>query len=151
MRMVRCLVALVLALVACGAVRSGQPRPMSPAIVEDVYREWWRQVEDCAGRRRDMRWTRFYVVETTEDKGLELRNERAQAYAVAGQTNLSGSSITIGSPWVMDGGLVRHEMGHVLYSSGYHNPDFYQRRCKHIVTCQGECLRDTVPPHRRSR
>lgn len=117
--------------------------PHNAVEIEDrsgMYRRWWNDVEKCTGKRTPMRGVRVYVVMRSAN-GFAYNGQvlSGLAYAGRGTTVLSTDAM-------FDSAVVRHEFLHLQASPEYHNPEFYQRRCRAIVTCTDHCVADSIHP-----
>ena len=134
-------------------VQQGAPRGGARAFVDSLgvrripvnvdraaYRELWRQVEECSGRRRDfggVRWYAVYAPSYPLDRS-ELRY--GGDYARPDRITLA-----IHYPTAPDDGLVRHEMLHAILdlkapvplgdgTLTWHPPEFFVEKCGSLVT-----------------
>jgi hypothetical protein len=131
---------IAVSLVACGTKPSTRPVPAGeddlPArMVEiarpDFYAAWWREVEDCAGRKRNLRQVRWYTV-----LGPLID---WSPYPVAGLAYNKRGIVIIASDWLFDSYLVRHEMLHLIASPYTHDSSLSRGSCAHLVMCTGPC------------
>lgn len=106
------------------------------------YERWWNDVQRCVGKRAayPFSFINFYIVLTSGHRGLGVDGP----YVIAGYAYPAYSSIVMASPWVLDSGIVRHEMLHLVANSSSHPARYFQRQCAWAVTCVGSCLRDTI-------
>lgn len=137
------------ALVACGGgpmwVRTApQYRPqvrLIPVRPGALYARWWQHIERCTGQRSRISTVRWL---TPADPAISFPTFAGDAY---GATYPQERVVIIAQPWLLDSGLVMHEIGHLWASPFYHDPRFYQRGpCARLVVCWGNCLSDTLPP-----
>ena len=120
----------------------------APALAPDavrftppaVYARWWAMTEGCAGTTRNIEAIRFYHVAGN--------SFRAHGDVVSGVYTSRGSSIVIAEDWLLDGGVVRHEMLHAISQRRGHPRDAFLGSCAGIVECEDACVRDAGPwPH----
>lgn len=89
------------------------------------YARWWALTEQCSGHSGDFASVQWFVVHRpTIDIGDEASD---------GSWYRDGNRIVVAQPYVLDGGLVRHEMLHALLQDGSHPLDQFTARCGGIV------------------
>lgn len=113
-----------------------------------LYRQWWKDVEGCAGARKPVHRARFFFIAAPDGDGFR---HPWFTDPLDGLAFPPRQWMAVASYAVLDSMTVRHEMLHLIASEGYHNPDLYQRRCKGLVWCYGSCLTDTLPPRLGNR
>jgi hypothetical protein len=97
-----------------------------------TYSDWWRSVEDCAGRRGDMGRVSWFVV--PDRTAFSYRDARYNGYWWDGV-----HWILLAGEQVSNGSIVRHEMLHELLGRGDHPPEYFQGRCASLVACEELC------------
>jgi hypothetical protein len=123
---------LALAFSACIEVVAPLPEGASPFTPGPVYREWWRQVEECSGKTGDFDAVSWYVVPgdipfriPTIDKPL------------LGYWNSATNRIVL-LEWVPSATeLVRHEMLHALLRRADHPYEYFEQRCGELIRGPG--------------
>lgn len=100
--------------------------PMDPPA---SYRDWWAMVESCAGRTGNFDAIHWYSIQLMWIDGQ----------LAAGIWFQSGNRIVMASPWLLDGGAVRHEMLHALLQRGDHPREYFVTRCGGMVSCGSQC------------
>lgn len=146
MRLLRSFGAFLLGLVACANLPAPLPEPFDPlpsgavrASVSKEYEDWWRETESCSGKQGDYSQVQWYVV-VAPSSGFRYRGT-----LVAGLAYNDRYAIVMGTPWILSKGHVTHEMLHLIASPSGHDPEYYLRRCSHLVHCFGSCRTDTLP------
>lgn len=97
-----------------------------------VYSRWWRMVEGCSGRARDIESIRWYRIPGSSFNvgGQEAAGEwKADRIIVAGDA-------------VHEGQVVRHEMLHALLATTRHPRTAFLGSCASIVACPSKCVED---------
>ncbi|HEX4933760.1 MAG TPA: hypothetical protein VFV33_11310 [Gemmatimonadaceae bacterium] len=89
------------------------PEGAVPLEIPAVYRQWWSQVEDCAGREAPIERVRFWVVQ-----GDEFPCPNGPC---VGRWN-APHDVYLAETWVYNASLVKHEMLHDLLGTGDHPP-----------------------------
>ncbi len=112
---------------ACGTV-TGPPFPddavpLSPAA---PFRQWWTLTQKCSGLTGDFASVQWFVVHRST---IDLRDEQYDAYWYK-----SGNRIVVAERYVVNGGVIRHEMLHALLQSGRHPPEQFADRCGGVVS-----------------
>jgi hypothetical protein len=108
--------------------------PMEP---QPVYRDWWTMVEACAGRTGNFDAIHWYSI------GIYW----IDGQLAAGVWFEDGNRIVISSPWLLDGGAVRHEMLHALLQRGDHPREYFVTRCGGVISCGNQCSAAESSPH----
>ena len=127
---------------ATGPAFPADAEPFAPSA---LYGAWWRVAEQCAGLRADMRRVAWFSVPGVQQIG-ESRYD--------GAFFARERRIVLASGALRDGQVVRHEMLHaILWLSGTrasgHPREMFYERCGGIVSCNGDCARQTgtdAPP-----
>lgn len=84
----------------------------------ELYREWWAEMEKEVGRRYPMDLLSWWVVPVAPWWEPQIGDY------VVGEW-FESNRIYIGGPWLMDEGLVKHEMLHaILQDTGHGHPLF---------------------------
>lgn len=118
-------------------------RPAPLVRIHPNFRAQWRAVELCSGKRGSYRAVQWYVVANGRDN-FTIPGQSHPALAAAWSRV---PAVVFAAPWLTHDGIVTHEIGHLLVSPRWHDPDFYQRGpCARLMYCEGECLSDTIPP-----
>ena len=151
-RLLSTLFCVLVVLVACAHTpkRFEGPLPdkaLRITVTPPQYKEWWHEVEACAGRSKPFQSVRWYVVASGPD-GFPWRNPyRNNAVVwVAGLAYSMSDQIVMASGWLFSAGDVKHEMLHLIASPASHDPRFYQGSCAGVVSCVGACLTDPEAP-----
>lgn len=97
-------------LLACSGCRYA-PEGAAPLEVSAAYRQWWGEVEQCAGRSAPIERVRFWVI-----KGDQFPCPNGPC---AGHWR-SPHDVYIAETWVHNAILVKHEMLHDLLGTGAH-------------------------------
>lgn len=95
------------------------PNPQLTAI-------WWRQVEECSGRRGDLARIRFYIVPQAQSFEWE-------SVDAIGLWMERGNRIVLASEFAFRDRNVRHEMLHALIRLPGHPREFFKVRCGALV------------------
>jgi hypothetical protein len=104
-------------------------RPFTP---EDVYREWWSQIERCSGLTRRFEAVSWYVV-PGEDPFMAPGVDQP----VIGYWTLGGNRIVL-LEWVPNrSALVRHEVLHALLQRPDHPSKYFVDRCGAVINGPG--------------
>lgn len=122
--------ALACALLVAACAERLEPAPLPPDAAPfgppPLYREWWAQVEACAGRSAAFQRVRWFVV--PDGHALVANGQRDDGIWIERYRY-----IVLAEAWVNDGRLVRHEMLHDLLSRVDHPPEYFRQRCAEIV------------------
>jgi hypothetical protein len=102
-------------LFACAGCRYA-PEGAAPLEVTSAYRQWWAEIEDCAGRSAPIDRVRFWVV-----KGDEFPCPNGPC---AGHWR-SPHDVYIAETWVHNETLVKHEMLHDVLGTGDHPTAYF--------------------------
>lgn len=135
----------VILLVAC-AGRLHPRTPSEPPLpkkafrigqVPEIYRRWWREVEDCSGKWKPIESVTFYVI-YADSNGFPWHDETGD-YLLAGLAFPQKQAIVMGTKWAAADQFVRHEMLHLIASPHGHDPLYFKVLCADFVTCFGAC------------
>lgn len=95
------------------------------------YRTWWREMEQCTGRRADLDdWTfrvvprEFLTLRYTQNVDGTLR-----VYQILARTYEDRRLIVFGAAYMLDSSVVRHEMIHAL-GVGEHDYRVFVTACR---------------------
>lgn len=147
------LVLLAIALVACAAQSRpheltiwermhAKPLPNRAVAITPIppfYEQWWHEVEDCVGRKRNFNLVRFYVV-LNGKSWFEYEDMPLLGYA------FYDGRIALAQNVVTNAVIVRHEMVHLIAPPYMgHDPLYFQIKCAEIVVCSENCLADHGP------
>ena len=126
------LIALISTLVACTDLFAPAFPSEAIAFVPPLqYRTWWRMTESCAGISRNFDAVRWFRVP-----------QSALPENIAARWYIDGNRIVLSSDVVRDGGMVRHEMLHVLlgrFNIRGHPHEYFVSRCGAVVACNPGC------------
>lgn len=145
----------LVAVVACGAKPTvPAPRVYEGAIPKSAvpittpppeFAVYYQQVKECAGKARiPYRAIRWYFVITANDHGFRWVDPWGEVWWVAGLAYSQKNAIVMGDRWLFNPDYLRHELLHLVASPTSHDPEVFQRKCKHVVTCHSTCLSDTL-------
>jgi hypothetical protein len=146
----RAVVFVALVALAGSVAPAAPPEPLVRFVDSTgAYARWWRDIAHCARRElpRPFDSVRFLQQQTTPRLGLGVSSV---GFIVAGLAYPEDGIIVLGSPWLRDSGVVRHEMLHLVVGA-VHDAEYFQRRCAAVVTCVGACLSDTLPMPKASK
>ena len=125
---------LLLAALSCSDAVAPLPLPDGAVrfTPDPIYREWWAQVEDCAGSTGDFDAVEWYVVPGDRAfyaPGLDRK--------VLGYWD-PGSNRIVVLEWVPSASaLVRHEMLHAILRETGHPAEYFERRCGPVISGPG--------------
>lgn len=122
------------------------------------YAELWQQIEHCSGQSYPFAKIRLYMVPTT-DAGFAFTDPmyRVRIDSLAGYALREFNLILLGSPWVVNEWVVRHEMLHIIASPDGHNPFYFglyaepadtvivPGKCASLIICTHYCRRSYDP------
>jgi hypothetical protein len=121
--------ATALALLSCSDPVTPLPDSAREFVPETVYRVWWREMEECAGRTASFDEVRWYVVpgeEPFQVAGLDR--------PVVGYWDPHGNRIVVlqflpnqRAP------IIRHEALHAILRTTDHPPEFFVDRCGAVI------------------
>lgn len=119
---------------ACAIPRAGGA-PVAPVErawavpTLELYEEWWRRTEECAGRKGDMSRVTFYAVDSPSGS-ISLGPDVAHGWWVRKGNRIYLPANALGEEW-----LVRHEMLHALLQRGAHPSDLFVEAC-HLASAR---------------
>lgn len=150
------LLCAAIAMIACASAPKPQPPPVRnerplpegavrlTAIPAD-YAIWYGEIKECVGYSRvefqDIQWYSLFV---KDGRGFRWPPPPKDTMWAAGLAYSSLNAIVMGHPWLLKPGELRHEILHLAGSPWGHDPELYQRKCAHLVTCVAGCLTDTL-------
>lgn len=108
-------------------------------IPPTIYTRWWEETERCSGLTGSFQSIRWFRAPGS--------NFTSQGEDASGSYSFSGHFVVLAGPHVDDGGTVRHEMLHALIASAGHPRDQFLDKCKDVVVCTGQCVKDAGPWH----
>ena len=126
--------ALSTALLALVALIAGCSNPAGPPFPDDAvplvlpapFRHWWTLTERCSGLTGDFASVRWFLVRRPT---FDVRDDRYDAFWYQ-----SGNRIVVAEPYLLNGGVIRHEMLHAILQRGSHPLDQFTDRCGGVVS-----------------
>lgn len=99
---------------------------------EPIFREWWAQVEACAGRRASFDAVSWFMV-----PGEVPFDAPGVSHAVLGYWHPADNRIVL-LEWVPNRtSLVRHEALHAILHRSDHPTEYFETRCGHVIDAPG--------------
>ena len=95
----------------------------------ELYTEWWRETEECAGRTGDMGKVTFYAVDAPNG-AIDLSGTVAHGWWVR-----RGNRVYLPANGLAEEWLVRHEMLHALLQRGSHPTKKFVQAC-HLASIE---------------
>ncbi len=127
-------VLLLSSLTACAAPKAAGA-PLAPieraweVPTLELYSEWWRKTEECAGRKGDMSLVKFFAVDAPTG-AIGLNGTIAHGWWVRQGNRIYLPANALGEEW-----LVRHEMLHALLQRGAHPAKQFVGAC-HLASVE---------------
>ena len=92
-----------------------------------IYSVWWKEGEDCTGRKRDMNEIEWGMVPGTDHFRCKFQDENGTWYESDNCAGLytEGHKITVGELQIDVKGIILHEMLHA-FGLKHADPDFYR-------------------------
>jgi hypothetical protein len=99
---------------------------------EPIFREWWAQVEACAGRQASFDAVSWYVV-----PGEVPFEAPGVPHPVLGYWHAADNRIVL-LEWVPNRtSLVRHEALHAILQRADHPEEYFEERCAEVIDAPG--------------
>jgi hypothetical protein len=108
--------------------------PFQPPV---AYASWWGDTERCSRIGGAVEGVQWYTIPSAA-------HFTVNGIALSGLWIPDGNTIVLAEMSTDSAMSVRHEMLHSLLQRGDHPPEYFQRRCRGVVTCRITCVTDSL-------